>query len=203
MDLDQAVNQIDAIWNQVARTATFRGYRARSVACTGCLGLAAAAIQPVLVPDPAQQIDAYLWLWISVATISALGVLAELLISFLRTPSRLERETTLRAVEQFAPCLLVGAAVTWILGEVAVDSLWLLPGLWALIFSLGIFASARSIAPGIYPVGIYYALAGVGCLIWARGEYAFSPWAMGLTFGGGQWLTAAVLYFQVERPHAA
>lgn len=199
MELDQAVQQIDAIWNQVARSATFRGYRSRSVACTGLLGVVAAALQPVLVPDPANRINSYLALWTGVASVSALGVLVELSIRYLRTRSRLDRETTLRAVEQFAPCLLIGAVVTWVLGEVAVDALWMLPGLWALLFSLGTFASARSVASGVNLVAIHYALAGIACLAWARGDSAFSPWAMGLTFGGGQLLMAAVLYFQVER----
>lgn len=202
MDLDQATQQIDAIWNQVARSTTFRGYRARSVACTALLGFAAAAAQAVWLPDPVSQIDAYLWLWVAVAALSAFGVLIELALSFRRSPSRLERETTIRAVEQFAPCLLVGAAVTWAIGEVAVDSLWMLPGLWALLFSLGLFASARSVAPGIIYVGIYYAVAGIACLFWARGEHAFSPWAMAGAFGGGQLLTAAVLYWQLERSDA-
>lgn len=199
MDLDHATQQIDAIWNQVARSTAFRGYRSRSVAGTGALGILAAVVQAIWIPDPASQIDAYLWLWIAVATISALGVLCELSFRCYRTPSRLERETTLRAVEQFAPCLIVGAAITWIMGEVAVESLWMLPGLWALLFSLGLFASSRSVAPGITYIGIYYAVAGVCCLLWARGEFAFSPWAMASAFGGGQLLTAAVLYWQVER----
>jgi hypothetical protein len=33
----------------------------------------------------------------------------------------------------------------------------------------------------------------------ARGLHAFSPWAMGLTFGIGQLLAAAVLYWNLER----
>ncbi len=202
MDLDHATQQIDAIWNQVARSTTFRGYRARSVASTAVLGFAAAAAQAVWIPEPARQIDAYLWLWITVASTSALGVLIELFVSFRRTHSRLERETAIRAIEQFAPCLLIGAAVTWAFGEVAVESLWMLPGLWALLFSLGLFASARSVAPGIVYVGVWYAVAGLACLLWARGEYAFSPWAMAGAFGGGQLLTAAVLYWQVERADA-
>jgi hypothetical protein len=203
MDLDHAVNQIDAIWQQVSHSSTFRGYRARTVAATGVLGIGAALAQSIWLPEPANHIDAYLWLWVSVASLSSLGVLMELSLRYYRTTSRLERESTIRAIEKFAPCLIIGAVVTWALGEVAVDSLWLLPGLWALLFALGIFASARSVAPGVTLVGIYYTVAGICCLLWARGDHAFSPWAMAGAFGGGQLLTAVILYVQLERPHVS
>jgi hypothetical protein len=36
------------------------------------------------------------------------------------------------------------------------------------------------------------------CLAVARGDAAFSPWAMGLPFGVGQFLAAAVLYRTLE-----
>lgn len=203
MNLDQAVQQIDAIWMQVARSESFRGYRARSVACTGIFGLLAAAAQACWIPQPAEAIDAYLWLWVAVATICAAGVAVELLVRYWNEPSALERATTRRAIESFAPCLLVGATLTWALGEVAVDSLWMLPGLWALLFSLGVFASARMIAPAVIWIGTYYAVAGIACLLFARGPHAFSPWAMAGAFGGGQLLMAVVLYLQVERRHGS
>jgi hypothetical protein len=40
-------------------------------------------------------------------------------------------------------------------------------------------------------------------LLWARGEHAFSPWAMAAAFGGGQLLMAVILYVQLERRHAS
>src|SRR5688572_23331600 len=91
MDLDHAVNQIDAIWQQVSHSSTFRGYRARTVAATGVLGIGAALAQSIWLPDPANHIDAYLWLWVSVASLSSLGVLMELSLRYYRTTSRLER----------------------------------------------------------------------------------------------------------------
>jgi hypothetical protein len=200
MDLDHAVNQIDAIWQQVSHSSTFRGYRARSVAATGLLGISAAFAQAIWLPNPTNNIDAYLWLWITVASLSSLGVLIELSLRYYRSTSRL---STIRAIEKFAPCLIVGAVVTWALGEVAVESLWLLPGLWSLLFALGVFASARSVAPGVTFVGVYYTIAGICCLLWARGEHAFSPWAMAAAFGGGQLLMAVILYVQLERRHAS
>ena len=47
-------------------------------------------------------------------------------------------------------------------------------------------------------VAVFYLLAGALSLALARGEYAFSPWAMGLPFGFGQFYAAAVLYRTLE-----
>ena len=71
--------------------------------------------------------------------------------------------------------------------------------LWAILFSLGVFASSRQLPPSATLVALYYLVSGVICLALARGEHAFSPWAMAATFGVGQLLTAVVLYFGLER----
>ncbi len=81
------------------------------------------------------------------------------------------------------------------------ESLWMLPGLWAMLFGLGIFASVRLLPPAIIWAGVFYLFAGTVCLALAQGPYALSPWAMGLPFGVGQLLTAALLYWTLERDH--
>ena len=45
---------------------------------------------------------------------------------------------------------------------------------------------------------LFYLAAGLTSLTLARGDAAFSPWAMGLSFGIGQFLAAAVLYRTLE-----
>jgi len=74
-------------------------------------------------------------------------------------------------------------------------------GLWAMLFSLGIFASFRLLPRATFWVAVYYLMASAFCLAWGQGEWAYSPWAMGLTFGVGQLLAAAVLYWTLERQH--
>ena len=69
------------------------------------------------------------------------------------------------------------------------------------MFSLGIFASCRLLPPVIVWAGVYYLFAGAVCLAFAQGDYALSPWAMGLPFGIGQLFTAALLYWTLERTH--
>jgi hypothetical protein len=83
----------------------------------------------------------------------------------------------------------------------APECLWMLPGLWSILFSLGIFASWRLLPKPTFWVAVHYLIAGIGCLMLAKGEHAFSPWAMALPFGVGQLLAAGILYWTLERPH--
>src|SRR4051812_33171663 len=91
----------------------------------------------------------------------------------------------------------------WAMVRFSPEAVGLLPGLWVVTFSLGIFASCRHLPPHIVVVATYYLLAGVACRAMAREAHALSPWAMAGTFGVGQLLTAAVLYLGLERRHAA
>jgi hypothetical protein len=51
----------------------------------------------------------------------------------------------------------------------------------------------------VFWVAAYYVLCGLGCLLLGKGENALSPWQMGISFGGGQLLGAAILYWTLER----
>lgn len=201
MELRDAVAQIDAIWTQVARTQTFRGYRPVTVAGTGVLGLLAAFAQPFVAPTPQVQVDEYLLLWTGVAIASVVLVMLELWSSYLRTESQIERQLTRQAVRQFVPCLCAGAVATWAIADYHPGSLELLPGLWALCFSLGVFASLPYVTPAVMWVALYYLTAGSGCLFFGRGVEVLSPWVMGGMFGVGQLLMAAALLSGRERRH--
>ncbi|HEY8504955.1 MAG TPA: hypothetical protein VIL46_10260, partial [Gemmataceae bacterium] len=84
----------------------------------------------------------------------------------------------------------------------APQSAWMLPGLWQILFSLGVFASCRLLPRAVFGVAVFYLFSGLAVLIVAQGEHALSPWAMGLPFGVGQFGAAAVLYWTLERNHA-
>jgi hypothetical protein len=47
-------------------------------------------------------------------------------------------------------------------------------------------------------VAIFYLVTGLLTLASGRGDLAFSPWAMGLPFGVGQFFAAGVLYRTLE-----
>jgi hypothetical protein len=201
MELRDALTQIAEIRRQLARTEVFRGYRAMPVAFSGVLALSTAAFQQVWLPDPAANLPAYLTLWISAAFLSALAAGTEMAVRCWRSASSLAVEITWLAVEQFLPCLLAGALLTAVLVLCAPDSAWMLPGLWQMLFGLGIFASHRLLPRATLGVAFFYLLAGALVLALARDAAALSPWAMGVPFGVGQLYAAAVLYWTLERNH--
>lgn len=199
MELRDALTQISEIRRQMARTEVFRGYRAVPVAFSGLLALAAGAIQATWIVAPAEQMGAYLALWIGAAIVSAIGAGTEMTLRARQASSPWRRAITWLAVEQFLPCLVAGGLVTFVLVRSAPESLWLLPGLWQIFYSLGVFASCRLLPRPTFVVAVFYLASGLTCLSLGRGPGAFSPWAMGLPFGIGQFLAAAVLYRTLER----
>lgn len=200
MELHEALTQIAEIRQGVARAEVFRGYRAVPVALSGLLALIAASVQHVLVGNPTENLSAYLTYWVGVAVVSVCATGLEMLWSLHVSPSSLERQKTLVAVREFLPCLLVGGLLMLVVQRWAPIIAWTLPGLWAMLFGLGIFASQRFLPRAVVWVAVYYVGAGAACLAVAQGDNALSPWAMGLTFGAGQFLCAAV-FLRSEMHH--
>ena len=203
MELREALTQITEIRLQMARTEVFRGYRAVPAAFSGAVAVAAATVQMLAVPDPVSQINVYLGLWIGAAVASGLSAALEMMGRARDARLPLKRELTYLAIEQFCPCLVAGALVTMVVVRTAPDCIWILPGLWQVLYSLGIFASCRLLPRPIFGVAIFYLFSGLVTLSLSRGEHALDPWAMGLPFSIGQFLAAAVLYRTLERDHDA
>jgi hypothetical protein len=201
MELNEALAQVSEIRMQIARTEAFRGYRAATAAFAGIVAVAAAAIQPVVVPVPAADPQAYLLLWISAAILCVAATGAEMIVRCRHSASPAGARLTWLAIEQFLPSLITGAVVTFVLVSYVAESLWMLPGLWSVFFSLGIFASLRLLPKPVLWVALYYLACGALVLAFAGGARAFAPWAMGIPFGGGQFLAALVLYVTLERNH--
>jgi hypothetical protein len=198
MELQEALTQISEIRQQMARTEVFRGYRAVPVAFSGVLAVLAAVAQSVWIPDPAGRIEAYLGLWTGTAVLGAMAAGVEMAVRARGSGSSLRRAITWLAVEQFVPCLATGALLTIVLVRTAPETLWMLPGLWQILFGLGVFASCRLLPRATFGVAVFYLVAGLASLTLARGDAAFSPWAMGLPFGVGQFFAAGVLYRTLE-----
>ena len=152
-----------------------------------------------MAAQPREHLTAYLALWIGVAAVSLAVVAAEMAARSYWYASPLARQLTLLAVEQFLPSLVAGGLLSGAIVWYAPESACLLPGLWAIVFSLGVFASCRFLPSLTILVAAYYLIGGVAALALAGGDAAFSPWAMAGNFGGGQLLAAAILYFTLER----
>jgi len=193
-DLDKALADITAIRTQMARGAEFQGYGPITVAATGVLALAAAATQAIWLSEPAADVFSYIALWVATAAISVILIASEMVARSRRIHSGLADEMIHAATEQFIPAGVAGTLLTVVLYRYAPGVLWMLPGLWQIVFSLGFFASCRSLPRSMFAVGIWYLAMGLASLAFANGERAFSPWAMALPFGVGQLLMAGILY---------
>jgi hypothetical protein len=199
MELREALTQIAEIRRQMAKSDVFRGYRSAPVALSGLLALSAAIVQPYVIPDPAADMGKYLWLWISMAVLSVAAVAVEMCVRMVWTQDRSHLELTRLAVEQFLPSVIAGVLVTVVLVRQAPLSVALLPGLWQIVFSLGMFASARLLPRPIFAVAAFYLVSGIVVLVWAHDGFSLSPWCMGVPFAVGQLSAAAILYWTLER----
>ena len=202
MELREALSQIAEIREQLARAEVFRGYKAVPVAFSGLLAFATAAAQAAFVPDPTRQMHAYLALWVGAAGLAAVAAGVGMALRRRHPAPAWERRKTWAALEQFLPCLAAGGLLTVAVARGMPEALALLPGLWQVLFSLGIFASSRLLPRAIWGVAAFYLASGFGCLLAARLGAAPAPWAMGVPFGVGQFLAAAVLYWNLERGDA-
>jgi hypothetical protein len=201
MELDNALDQIAEIHRLMIRTHTFRGYRAATTMFTGFVAIAAAAFAAWWLPDPGRDPFAFVDLWVGVAILCLVVVGFEIFQRFRRTNSPLQRQLTLQAIEQFLPVIIVGGLVTLVLCEEAPQTLWLLPGLWAIFFGLGILASRHLLPRAVVFVGAFYLLCGLTCLAAVHGPAALSPWFVGIPFGIGQTAAAGILHHALERDH--
>ena len=199
MELREALLQIAEIRRHMAKSDVFRGYRSAPVAVSGLLALAAAALQFRYIPDPTEAPNEYLALWIGTAALSMAAVAIEMALRLQHGESRGPWELTRLAVELFLPAVIAGASVTVVLARQSPNNLALLPGLWQIMFSLGIFASARLLPRPLFGVAAFYMITGSVLLALARTGLSLDPWAMGVPFVVGQLASAGILYWTLER----
>ena len=192
-DFDRALADISEIRSQIARGAAFRGYGAATLAATGVFAAMAGVAQARLVPDPLSMPLAYVALWAGTAALSVAVIGAETLARSRREHSGMAQEMILSAAEQFLPAGIAGVLLTAVLLRFAPETFWMLPGLWQVVFALGVFASCRFLPRPMLLAGGWYLATALACLVLARGAHALSPWAMGAPFAVGQLTVAAIL----------
>jgi len=194
-DLDKALADIIAIRSQLAAGTAFRGYGPAAMAATGGVALGTAVLQFVGLDDPTAYPLTFFFGWAAAAALSALMIWVEMLARSRRHHSGLADAMIYQAVEQFLPSAVAGVLLAAMLWKFAPESLWMLPGLWQVLVSLGVFASVRLLPRTVALGGAFYFLAGFTVLMLASQSHTLSPWTMGLPFAIGQSLMAAILYF--------
>jgi hypothetical protein len=197
-DLDKALADIIAIRSQIAAGTAFRGYGPAAVAATGGVALLTAVLQYFLLADPTGHPLSFLFGWALAAAVSALMIWIEMQARSRRHHSGLADAMIHQAIEQFLPAGIAGVLLAVVLWKFAPEALWLLPGLWQVLVSLGVFASVRSLPRSVALAGAWYFVSGFIVVLIASQSHTLSPWTMGLPFVIGQWLMAAILYFASE-----
>lgn len=200
MNLQDAIAQIGEIQTQLERSETFRGYRSVAVGTTGLIAIAGCVVQSLWLRVPANSVNKWLAMWITIATASAIIAGWELMQRVYDQSSPKQARASRSALKHFVPCLTAGVAVTWALLSAEAKLAWVLPGTWSILFSLGVFSSLSILPKGSSAIALHYMLAGVICLRFGNGVHELAWWTMLVTFGVGQLLSAFILYFSLERP---
>jgi hypothetical protein len=181
------------VYRRGARTDTPAARRA------ALLGVAGAWMQPAALgaADPI----GFLIYWSAIAICAAFIGASEIIYSYIVHEDATARRRTRRVVGQFLPSLAAGAAITMCFAHLSAALVPLLPGIWAICFGLGVFASRPYLPRASGYVASFYYAAGITLLWIAQGPTAMSGWWVGATFGTGQLLAAGVLWWNLERDH--
>jgi hypothetical protein len=197
MRVTDALGQIAQIHDHLARAEQYRGFHPIAVALSGLIGVAAAVAQPWLVT--ADDPTGFARYWLMVAAIGGCVGVSPALDAYFRREDEFARRRTRRVAGQFLPCIVAGLCVTLALGRAGGGLVAFLPGLWAVLFGLGVFSARPYLPRATGWVGLYYFAAGSYLLANPPADLGRSGWAVGLVFAAGQAATAAVLRRNRER----
>ncbi len=197
-ELNQALVDIRNIRRQVAQTTEFRGYGPFTLLATSIVALLAGAAQRHWLPEPAAHPVGYVALWLTTGVLCAALIATEMLARANRLHSGMADEMVLMAVTQFLPAGVAGALLPFVLLSVPQNVFWLLPGLWQVIFSLGVFASCRCLPRSMLLVGGWFLLTGFA-VIAVGGNRALNPATMVVPYAVGMALVAAIHHRSARR----
>ena len=206
-ELSALRSQVAAVRAAAQRSGTFRGFRSVTVGFSAVAAVAAAwadrAADPPVFPGTVPLVVAGfvpvgfdVGLWVGAAGLCLTVAGGEMLWRTHGSPYGLAMTRT--AAGQFLPCVAAGAAVTGAVTALRGDLLPTLPGLWALLFGLGVCSCARLLPRAFWAVGAWYLAAGVVGV--AAPRVGATAGYLGVTFGAGQAVTAGLLYLLVECP---
>ena len=191
-ELDRALLDITFVREHIARTTQFKGYGPLTLAATGMFALGVAALQAGRAGAMHGQALEFIAVWSGTAAFAVILIGIEAVFRSRRLHGGMAVEMLQSAIEQFLPALTAGILITFALTRWSPASLWMLPGLWQIVFSLGVFATARILPKAVFVVGIWYLGCGLACLALGQTD-PLSPWSMGVPFGVGQLLVACIL----------
>ena len=200
-ELNRALADILEIRAHIAAGTAFRGYGPTTVALTGVIGFATATMQSLWPDLFAYSAQVYIICWLVTGGVCTAAIRLEMQGRSRRLHSHLADTLISQALEQFLPAATASVFLPFLMLRFAPQSLWMMPGLWQLFVSLGIFASIRNLPRKMTLGGAWYFLSGFVCLLVASKSHILSPWLMGIPFFAGQLMMAAMLFISAEVSH--
>lgn len=205
MQLRDALSDLKEIRAQLDRTTGFRGFRSIAVGFSGILATIGAAIQLNGQASREITLTEFLTTWGLVALSSLIAAVIEMWIRGIYGSTKLIWKTHKNLALHIAPSFLVGGILTAAI-ILSAEKIWLLPGMWALIYSLGLFACWQHLPRMTVWAAIYFLIGGTTCvghcfLLRDTGAFQLTAWYMAVLFGGGQFLLGWILYWTLERQH--
>ena len=188
MQLDSALRSLAEIQNLVSRTEFASGFRARTSLAIGSVALACAIYQTLYLPS---SWIAFVAVWLVVALFAAGVTMIEVGWRY-RFASSNERSVTRATIMEFLPATLACGLVTLVLVLRQLDSVIpMLPGFWAIFFSLAVFSTRRRLGKLGGLIGCYYLVAGsIWVLCLSSEALGTASMFMGGVFGVGHLLAA-------------
>ncbi len=199
-ELDRALLDINFVREHIARTTQFKGYGPLTLAATGFFALGVAALETRLPVRSHGRALEFIAVWSATAAVAVILIGIEAVVRSRRLHVGMAVAMLQSATEQFLPAVTAGVLIAFALARWSPSSFWMLPGLWQIVFSLGVFSTARILPKAVFIVGIWYLGCGLACLAIGQSD-PLSPWSMGIPFGVGQLLVACILQISRRSSH--
>ena len=197
INTDEAIEKISEIYHHLSKAGIYRGYKPIVVAISGIIGIIASIIQPFFINNYF-SINFVLY-WISIAALNLTLCTLVILYQYFFKENFHEKQKTICIMIQFIPMVIAGAIITLFFIPNDKLTLPLLPGIWAIIFSLGIFNVRPHLTNLTLIPAFYYLLCSI-MLFWLKFyNINLLSFGMGITFGFGQLISALTLYRSIEK----
>ena len=197
MNVDKAVEQISEIHRHLTKTEIFYGYKPKTVLIIGIVAILVAAVQSWLIIPASDIIFLLQWLIVGGVIIAIIG--GNIVFNYLKSGSDYEIHQMTKVFFQFVPSIAAGAIITGILFLLESSAIAFLPGIWSVLFGLGLFSMRPYLPKLVGWTALFYLLTGAVLMYLVRWGLNYSPWGMGLTFGLGHLFAALILHLDIER----
>ncbi|MFK7769560.1 MAG: hypothetical protein AB8B55_20275 [Mariniblastus sp.] len=219
MNIHRALSDIADIRAQLDRTEAYQGFRSTAVGISVLVLVAGAWVEKVWISQPQLEVQKYLIVWLSVAAVSSVIAISEMLIRGRVSRNRLVWQMHWALVRRVAPSFIFGFVLTMVIAINAIKHnlalensalehtsatsttglMMMLPGLWAMIYGQALFSCQQHLPRQVSQVALYFFVGGIAMIGYGLLTFQLAGWQMVALFGVGQAWLAYVLYLSLER----